>query len=453
MLLSRAVLIRRYVCPLPIYQQHQRSSRRSYLTSSSQCSSSSQLQSTMLAIQVNEIGNEDKLTMNNTATPIPALSSTQCLIENHYAGLNFHDTYTRSGLYPLPLPFTVGCEGGGIVNQVGSDVKDVKVGDRVVYLQEGPNGSYALEYTRLMPVPLSISLDVATATAVQGLTAHYLINDSYNVKRDDWVIIHAAAGGTGQLLVQMAKAKGAFVIGTCSTKEKADIATRRGCDYVIITKSSDDENNDNDEIWDQIPEMVQEIIQQHLKDTNDSIIPSNYGNININDGAHVAYDSVGKSSAMASLQCLRPRGLAVFFGNASGAPPDINPLLLSKLGSLSMTRPKLHDFIQTRDEVVKRSSEVFQMVRDGHLDINIQEIFDFTRQGVIEGTQMLQGRKTVGKVLFDIKNGVAIHRKYRSAAREIQAPRRTSSLENKIDNINSDHSPQTIDEAYNIGYW
>ena len=239
-----------------------------------------------------------------------------------------------------------------------------------------------------MPVPSSISLDVATATAVQGLTAHYLINDSYDVKRDDWVIIHAAAGGTGQILVQLAKAKGAFVIGTCSTKEKANIATRRGCDYVIITKSSDDENNDNDEIWDQIPEMVREIIRQHLKDTNDSIIPSNYGNININDGAHVAFDSVGKSSAMASLQCLRPRGSAVFFGNASGAPPDINPLLLSKLGSLSMTRPKLHDFIQTRDEVVKRSSEVFQMVRDGHLYINIQEIFDFTRQGVIEGTKM-----------------------------------------------------------------
>jgi len=193
----------------------------------------------MLAIQVNEVGDENKLTMNKHAA-IPSITSTQCLIENQYAGLNFHDTYTRSGLYPLPLPFIVGCEGGGIVREVGSDMTEVKPGDRVVYLQDGTQGSYAeytnVEFTRLMPVPDDVELDVATATAVQGLTAHYLVNDSYNIQKGDWCVIHAAAGGTGQILVQMAKGKGARVIGTCSNKHKADIAKNKGCDFVIVTK-------------------------------------------------------------------------------------------------------------------------------------------------------------------------------------------------------------------------
>ena len=436
MMMTRGVFHTRRISPL-IYNQ------RSY------SHTSTSLQSTMLAIQVDEVGNENKLKLN-TSTQIPTISSTQCLIENHYAGLNFHDTYTRSGLYPLPLPFTVGCEGGGVVSQVGNDVKDVKVGDRVVYLQEGEFGSYAeytpVEYTRLMPVPNHISLDIATATAVQGLTAHYLINDSYCVKKGDWVVIHAAAGGTGQILVQMAKEKGAHVIGTCSTTEKADIARRKGCDHAIITKGSDKD----EEIWDRIPDKVRDIIRQHAKDNNEPILSSNYGPISINDGAHVVYDSVGKASAMASLQCLRPRGSAVFFGNASGPAPDINPLLLSKLGSLTMTRPKLHDFIQTREEVVKRSFDVFEMVQDGQLDINIQETFDFTRQGVIEGTAMLQNRKTVGKVLFDIQKGKKIHQKHLSAADEIQSSRRASSIDNKINNISSEHSPTSIDDAYQI---
>ena len=158
---------------------------------------------TMLAIQVHEIGDTSKLTMN-TMAPIPKLlTPTQCLIENHFAGLNFHDTYTRSGLYPMTkIPFTVGCEGGGIVKEVGSDVVDVKQGDRVVYLQEGPEGTYAeftpVEYKRLAPVPDDISLEEGTAVSVQGLTAHYLVNDSYNIQVGDWVVIHACAGGTGQ---------------------------------------------------------------------------------------------------------------------------------------------------------------------------------------------------------------------------------------------------------------
>lgn len=402
----------------------------------------------MLAIQVNVVGDENRLTMNTNAA-IPKLESTQCLVENHYAGLNFHDTYTRGGLYPLPLPFVVGCEGGGIVKEVGSDVVEVKPGDRVVYLQEGAQGSYAeytnVEYTRLMPVPKDVDLDVATAAAVQGLTAHYLVNDSYNIRKGDWCVIHAAAGGTGQILVQMAKAKGAKVIGTCSNEHKAKIAKKRGCDFVILTKSKGDDSMEDD-VWPSLPAMVKDIIR---KNTDEPILPSNYGTLNINDGAHVVFDSVGKASALFSLNCLRPRGAAVFFGNASGAPPDINPLLLSRLGSLSLTRPKLHDFIQTRSEVVHRSDAVFSMLKRGELDLQIQKKIDFTREGVIQGTQLLQGRKTVGKVLFDIRKGVQLHQKHQRAAEHIRASRK-SSLEDKITNINVENAPQTLDEAYNV---
>ena len=191
-------------------------------------------------------------------------------------------------MYPLTLPFVVGCEGGGVVREVGDEVTEVKVGDRVVYLQEGPEGSYAeytpIEYARLMPVPDEVALDAATATAVQGLTSHYLVNDSYNVRKGDWCVIHAAAGGTGQILVQMAKAKGARVIGTCSSEAKADIARQKGCDFVLVVK--DDE-------WPDLPEMVKNIIRENAAEP---IVPSNYGPLNGNDGAHVVFDGVGKNS-------------------------------------------------------------------------------------------------------------------------------------------------------------
>ena len=238
----------------------------------------------------------------------------------------------------------------------------------------------------------------------------------------------------------MAKAKGANVIGTCSSKEKAEIAKMRGCDFVIITKS--DDATDDDDVWPQLPEMVRNIIRTNTKDP---ILPSNYGPINVNDGAHVVYDSVGKASAMASLECLRPRGTAVLFGNASGAPPDVSPLLLSKLGSLTLARPKLHDFIQTRSEVISRSKAVFQMLQNHELEINIQHTIPFTRNGVIEGTNMLQGRKTIGKVMFDIRKG----RQYQAAAESILLSR-ASPLGSKLSKLDSQYVPQTVDEAYDV---
>ncbi|KAL9180444.1 hypothetical protein ACHAXT_008414 [Thalassiosira profunda] len=392
---------------------------------------------TMLAIQVNEIGDERQLTMN-TGARIPDISPTQCLVENHYAGLNFHDTYTRSGLYQCPSPSWW----GGVVREVGDEVTEVKVGDRVVYLQEGPEGSYAeytpIEHARLMPVPDEVAMDAATAAAVQGLTAHYLVNDSYNVRKGDWCVIHSAAGGTGQILVQMAaKAKGAWVIGTCSSESKADIARQKGCDFVLVVK--DDE-------WPSLPELVKDIIRKNAKGP---IVPSNYGPLNINDGVHVVFDGVGKNSALASLECLRPRGAAVLYGNASGAPPDINPLLLSKLGSLSITRPKLHDFLRTRSEVVERSGAVFDMVQQGELQLKVQETFPFSREGVVRGTRLLQGRGTVGKVLFDIRKGRKLHQRHQKSAEIIRASRKAS-LDGKVSNIDSDCTPKTIDEAYDV---
>jgi len=360
----------------------------------------------MAAIEVSSIGNVDSLHMTDDA-PIPALASTQVMVSNHYAGLNFHDTYTRSGLYPLSLPFVVGCEGGGVVTEVGSDVSDVSIGDRVVYLQEGENGSYSeysnVEASRCIPVPDDIDLDVATATAVQGLTAHYLVNDSYNISPGDWVLIHAAAGGTGQILVQMAKNKGANVIGVCGSEEKRDVALSRGCDHVIVTANVD---------FSEIPNVVRRIITEDS--ASPTIIPSNYGPINTNDGVHCVFDSIGKASAISSLESLRPRGTAVLFGNASGAPPDIPPLMLSKLGSLKMTRPKLHDFIATKQEVVDRSRDVFDSVRKKEVEIAIQEKIPFTQDGVRRGTKLLENRGTVGKVLFDIKR-----RQFSTAARVV----------------------------------
>lgn len=322
----------------------------------------------------------------------------------------------------MPIPFIVGCEGGGVVKEVGSNVAGVKPGDRVVYLQDGSNGSYAeysnVEFTRLMPVPHDIGLDVATAAAVQGLTGHYLVNDSYNIQNGDWCVVHAAAGGTGQILVQLAKAKGAYVIGTCSSEYKAEIAKAKGCDFVVVMKSGKDCDND---VWRNLADVVKGIIRAN---SHEPILPSNYGAININDGAHVVYDSVGKASALASLECLRPRGTAVFFGNASGAPPDINPLLLSKLGSLTITRPKLHDFIPTQSEVVKRSGAVFRMLQRSELDLNIQEKIVFSREGVIRGTKMLQERKTVGKILFDVKRGLHLHQNHQHAKESIRVSRK-----------------------------
>ena len=398
------------------------------------------VQSTMTSIQVSELGDETKLTLN-TQTKIPTISPTECLIENHYAGLNFHDTYTRSGLYPInSSPFVVGCEGGGIVKDLGNQVKNVNIGDRVCYLQEGENGSYAeftnVEHTRLMPVPDDIDLDIATAAAVQGLTAHYLTNDSYKLKQGDWCVIHAAAGGTGQILVQMAKAKGARIIGTCSTKEKAAIAKANGCDYVILTKK---DNDNEDDMWGNVATQIKQIIS---KNNHEIIVASNYGSININDGAHCVYDGVGKASAMSSLECLRPRGTAVFFGNASGAPPDVPPLLLSKLGSLSMTRPKMHDFIQTREEVIERSEDVFNMLRKKEITLTIQEKINFSREGVIYGTKMLQNRQTIGKILFDIKGGLQTKK---IAAKSIMGSRYSFK---KLSNLNQNEIPRTINDAY-----
>jgi len=273
------------------------------------------------------------------------------------------------------------------------------------------------------------------------------VNDSYNIQENDWCVIHAAAGGTGQILVQMAKSKGARVIGTCSSEHKAEIAKTKGCDFVIVTKSDKGEDESTeDDVWPNLAGIVKGIIREN---NDEPILSSNYGAININDGAHVVFDSVGKNSALASLECLRPRGTAVFFGNASGSPPDINPLLLSKLGSLTITRPKLHDFIQTREEVLQRSDAVFQMLKRRELRLHIQEKLLFSREDVIRGTNMLQGRKMVGKVLFDIRKGLQLHQKLENASESIRSSRKAP-LQDKLSLIRSEIAPRTLDEAYNV---
>ena len=352
--------------------------------------------STMRAIVVRELGDYSRLTLDPTrAVPALAAGTNEVLVRNSFAGLNFHDTYTRSGLYPMPLPtdFVVGCEGGGVVAHVPPSLRGVagavREGDRVVYLTDGPRGTYA-EFTpvaaqRLMPVPDALPLDVATAAAVQGLTAHYLVNDSHALRAEQWCLVHAAAGGTGQWIVRLAKRAGARVIATVGSAAKAAVAEGCGANHVLAAPD--------------ISQLASEV--RRLTRESESGGPSHelYGMPA--DGVHAVYDGVGLATWEASLGSLRPRGTAVFFGNASGPPPPIPPLLLSAKGSLSLTRPKLHDFLNSREEVLRRSGEVLGLLAAGELEAPaVQQTLPLTEEGVREGHRLLEGRGTVGKVLF-----------------------------------------------------
>ena len=350
------------------------------------------LSSTMRAIVVRELGDSSRLTLDPRRA-VPALAAGEVLVRNSFCGLNFHDTYTRSGLYPMPTPtdFVVGCEGGGVVAHVPASLRGVagavREGDRVVYLTDGPRGTYA-EYTpvaadKLMPVPDALALDVATAAAVQGLTAHYLVNDSHRLRPGQWCLVHAAAGGTGQWLVKLAKRAGARVVATVGSVAKAAVAERCGADHVLAAPD--------------MKELASAV--RRLTRGGDGPTHELYGMPA--DGVHAVYDGVGLATWEASLDSLRPRGTAVFFGNASGPPPPVPPLLLSAKGSLTLTRPKLHDYLSSREEVLRRSGEVLGLLATGELEAPaVQQTLPLTEEGVRQGHRLLESRGTVGKVLF-----------------------------------------------------
>ncbi|MGH9932268.1 MAG: quinone oxidoreductase family protein [Pyrinomonadaceae bacterium] len=320
----------------------------------------------MKAIQVAQVGGPEALKL--VEIPVPDPKSNEALVQIKAAGVNFIDVYFREGRYPAPLPFINGQEAAGIVVAVGPDVTTLRLGDRVAYT--GALGSYADYATvpadRLVKIPDELDFEQAAAAMLQGMTAHYLSHSTYPIKQGDTALIHAAAGGVGLLLVQMAKKLGARVIATAGSEAKAQLARGAGADEVIIYAEQDFE-----------------IETQRLTD---------------GQGVHVVYDGVGKDTFAKDLKVLRPRGYLVLFGGASGAVPAFDLLELTKHGSLFVTRPSLQHYIASREELDARSSDVLQMIMRGDLKLRIHR--KYLLEDVRQAHYDLEGRKTTGKLLL-----------------------------------------------------
>lgn len=320
----------------------------------------------MKAVRVHEHGGPEVLRYEDAPDPRP--QPDQAIVKIDVCGVNFIDIYFRTGLYKTDLPFTNGQEAAGVVSEVGADVTGLKPGDRVSYC--GVQGGYA-EYAavpaqRLVKVPDSVDSSSAAALMVQGMTVHYLTHSTFALGSGHTALVHAAAGGVGLLLVQVGKMLGARIIATCSTEEKAALVRAAGADEVILYTQKD---------------FLTEV--KRLTDGK---------------GVDVAYDSVGKATWQGSLDSLKPRGMMVFFGNASGPVPAIEPLTLTAKGSLFMTRPSLPHHIATREDLEKRSSDLFNWVRDGKLKVRIGETFPLSEAATAQ--ERLAGRLTTGKLLL-----------------------------------------------------
>ena len=320
----------------------------------------------MKAIFVTEPGGVDKLRYEDL--PIPEAGPGQALVKLHFSGVNFIDIYFRTGLYKAPPPVVLGMEGAGVVESVGAGVTDLAPGDRVAYAMA--RGSYA-EYAvvpawQLVKIPDEIGFDIAAGSMLQGMTAHYLTHSTYQLKPGDTALVHAAAGGAGQWIVAAAKLRGARVIGTTSTEEKAEIARTAGCDEVIL--------------------YTQQDFEVEVK------------RLTANKGVDVVYDSVGKLTWEKSLNSLKPRGMMVSFGNASGPVDPIAPLVLNQKGSLFLTRPTLAHYAATRGELLWRATDVFQWLRDGEVELQIHTVYPLREAGRAQAD--LESRKTTGKLLL-----------------------------------------------------
>jgi NADPH2:quinone reductase len=320
----------------------------------------------MKAIQVKQPGGPEAMEL--VELPIPEPRANEAVVKLTAAGVNFIDVYNREGRYKAPLPFVLGQEGAGVVTTVGADVKSVKPGDRVVWT--ALLGSYAeyaaLPADRLVPIPSGVTDQQAAASMLQGMTAHYLVHDTYPLKHGETALIHAAAGGVGLLIVQMAHHIGARVIATVSTDEKATLAREAGADEIILYTQSDFE-----------------VESKQLTGGR---------------GVDVVYDSVGKTTFEKGLNVLRPRGMMVLFGGSSGAAPPFDPIVLTQKGSLFLTRPSLGSYLATRAELVTRSSAVFGMMAAGKLKLRIEHIYPLAEAQ--RAHRDLEGRKTTGKLLL-----------------------------------------------------
>ncbi len=320
----------------------------------------------MKALQVTQPGGPEAMELVDVPAPEPKAS--EAVVKLAASGVNFIDVYFREGRYKAPMPFVLGQEGAGVVTSVGADVKSVKKGDRVAWT--GLLGSYA-EYAavladRLVPIPAGVTDQQAAATMLQGMTAHYLSHDTYPLKRGETALVHAAAGGVGLLLVQMAHNIGARVIATVSTEEKAKLAREAGADDIIL--------------------YTQQDFEAETKQMTGG------------KGVHVVYDSVGKTTFEKGLNVLRPRGMMVLFGGSSGPVPPFDLIALSQKGSLYVTRPTLANYIATREELVARSGAVFGMITAGKLKLRIEHTYPLAEAQ--RAHRDLEGRKTTGKLLL-----------------------------------------------------
>jgi NADPH2:quinone reductase len=320
----------------------------------------------MKAIRIEAPGGPEVLVPVEVPTPAPAAG--QALVRVEAAGVNFIDIYQRSGTYKLPLPFIPGQEGAGVVEALGPGVSEVKPGDRVAWA--GPMGSYAshqvIPAAKLVPVPPGVEARSAAAAMFQGMTAHYLTTDTFPLRPGHSCLIHAAAGGVGQLFCQLARRAGARVIGTAGGPEKVALAKEAGANEVIDYRAQDFE-----------PEVKR---------------------LTGGAGAHVVYDSVGKDTWERSLRSLRLRGMLVLFGQSSGPVPPLDPQLLAQGGSLFFTRPTLASYVATREELLARAGAVLRAVERGELKLRIERTLPLELAS--EAHRLLATRKTHGKLLL-----------------------------------------------------
>jgi NADPH2:quinone reductase len=319
----------------------------------------------MKAIRVHELGGPEVLNYGDVGEP--TLGPGQALVKVEAIGLNYIDVYFRSGVYKTSLPFTPGMEAAGTVRAVAPEVTDVQAGDRVAYAPVmGAYAEYAaVPANRLVKVPSDLDSPMAAAAMLQGMTAHYLVNSTYPLKTGDAALVHAAAGGVGLLLIQMAKLRGARLFGTVSTREKADLARQAGADEVILYGQQDFE-------------------AEVMRLTNGK-------------GVNVVYDSVAKTTFDKSLNCLAVRGMLVLFGQSSGSVPPFDPGRLAK-NAVFLTRPGLGQYTLTREELLQRANDVFGWIRSGKLKLRIHHSLPL--QDAAEAHRLLEGRKTTGKVLL-----------------------------------------------------
>jgi NADPH2:quinone reductase len=320
----------------------------------------------MKAVRVHKYGGPEVLTLEEIPLPEPKAGEARVKIEA--IGVNFIDIYQRTGLYPLQTPFILGTEGAGIVDAVGPNVTEVKKGERVGYASiPGSYAEYAIvPAARLVPIPPNIDARTAAALMLQGMTAHYLTYSTYPLKKGETALLHAAAGGVGLLLIQIAKQLGATVIGTVSTEAKAKLAKEMGADHLILYTQTD---------------FLAEV--KKLTDGR---------------GVNVVYDSVGQTTFDKSLDCLRPRGYLVLFGQSSGPVPPFDPGKLAAKGSLFLTRPSLPHYTLERSELLQRANDVFNWTGAGKLKLRIDKTFSIAEAA--KAHRDLEERKTTGKVIL-----------------------------------------------------